>query len=52
MTLEEFERRVEKEPELELDWRYWNALLPETTGVALTLLFLWPALRGAPRPEE
>lgn len=44
MTFDDFEARVRAVPDLDLSWIYWNALLPETTGVALTYLFLLPAL--------
>lgn len=47
MAFDEFARRVEQEPDLELGWEYWNWLLPTTTGVALQMLFIMPMLRDA-----
>jgi hypothetical protein len=52
LTFDDFERRVATEPDFELSWLYWNALLPETTGVALWFLFLWPQLRTVSCPDR
>lgn len=46
LTLEEFATRCSAVPDLELSWVYWNWLLPTTTGYALWLLFVRPALNG------
>lgn len=39
LTFEAFEKRVETEPDLELNWMYWNVLLSET-GYLWILVFL------------
>lgn len=44
LSFTEFEYRVTQVPDLQLSWTYWNALLPETTGVAIWYLFLYPSL--------
>lgn len=51
MNFVEFERRVRTSPPLMLSPFYWNAMLPETTGLALLLLFILPTLRAA-APEK
>ena len=47
LTLEAFERRCRAEPDLELDWQYWNWLLPDTAPRYFVLFILLPFLRAA-----
>ena len=51
-SFDEFEARVSGTAQLELSWTYWNALLPDTTGRALWMLFIEPAFRQMTTMEK
>ncbi len=46
LTADAFAARVASVPDLVLSPLYWNAVLPSTTGYALWMLFICPALRA------
>jgi hypothetical protein len=44
MTFDEFERRVEAVPDMQMNWIYWNVWIPETS-----LLWLYMILHALNR---